>query len=872
MFKLKSSTAVAALLGCVSLVAVAEDDGFTLDHRYRPGKWQTAIGLPDDWQKSLVDRSGELLYDYPGSFEGFATRIDVELSDGSGEWIGQALEAPRVPVVQTRRRWGQVEMLTEAFAVTDLSANPLEELKTAGKPAVEHSMIPLSSHDTNFTFAAPESTVDKEFASTDVGWGQPLRYRFVGQRGVVVFGFCEGHWNEFGQRVMELRIDGVVKRAIDTVRDAGKNVAFIVPVEAEDTNGDGRIDIEVAAAGIAKDHNTILSALWVFDQMPPAKDVVAGRATETALAYLPSGASIPPKFTGPPRADLMVVTLRNTSTDSKTVHPRIRVRSSHKLGWDKATGTVSIRDWRMVNSSLPPAAMAEEPRTMLLDLPPVVLKGNSARSFVVSIHSNANGRVWSVEEARKAIATARSYWNKLDLPYGVIRVPDAAVQAQLDAAIRNIYQAREIKDGLPSFQVGPTVYRGLWIVDGAFLLESITHLNRAEETRAGVQHMLTYQNEDGSFEKIGRFWKENGIILWVISRHAQLTGDDQWLESVWPVVERVMTYYPVLRERSRQDPNAPSYDFIPLGYSDGGLNVDHEYTNAYWLLIGLKEAVSMAEQLGRPDQAQAWQREYDELWARYRTLAKRDMVTDEFGNRMLPIPMSRPLKTKLQKGQWAFMHAVYPGLIFEQDDPILLGTLANLAANRCEGLVLGTGWDEEGLWGYAGSFFAHAQLAAGDGVEAARTAYAFANHASPLLAWREEQRPLDHPHPHYVGDMPHNWASAEFIRLILHLIVFERGDELHLFEGLPPVWLRPGAGLKIDRALTRFGEVSLTLQVADDGQTATLDVTPPTRTPASKLVVHAGKWLAEVDGKDIAKGALVEIPADRPSHLLLTLQ
>jgi len=115
-------------------------------------------------------------------------------------------------------------------------------------------------------------------------------------------------------------------------------------------------------------------------------------------------------------------------------------------------------------------------------------------------------------------------------------------------------------------------------------------------------------------------------------------------------------------------------------------------------------------------------------------------------------------------------------------------------------------------------------------------------------------------------------ASAELIRLILHLIVYERGDELHLFEGLPPVWLEPGAGLKIDRALTRFGEVSLTLQVADDGQTATLDVTPPTRTPASKLVVHAGKWLAEVDGKDIAKGALVEIPADRPSHLLLTLQ
>ncbi len=33
--------------------------------------------------------------------------------------------------------------------------------------------------------------------------------------------------------------------------------------------------------------------------------------------------------------------------------------------------------------------------------------------------------------------------------------------------------------------------------------------------------------------------------------------------------------------------------------------------------------------------------------------------------------------------------------------------------------------------------------------------------------------------------MPHNWASAEFIRLVRHLLILERGDELHLLEGLP---------------------------------------------------------------------------------------
>ena len=45
---------------------------------------------------------------------------------------------------------------------------------------------------------------------------------------------------------------------------------------------------------------------------------------------------------------------------------------------------------------------------------------------------------------------------------------------------RNIWQAREIKKGLPAFQVGPTCYRGLWIVDGAFILEAATIVGVAQ--------------------------------------------------------------------------------------------------------------------------------------------------------------------------------------------------------------------------------------------------------------------------------------------------------------------------------------------------------------------------------------------------------
>ncbi len=44
-----------------------------------------------------------------------------------------------------------------------------------------------------------------------------------------------------------------------------------------------------------------------------------------------------------------------------------------------------------------------------------------------------------------------------------------------------------------------------------------------------------------------------------------------------------------------------------------------------------------------------------------------------------------------------------------------------------------------------------------------------------------------------VGDMPHNWASAEFIRLVVDLLALDRGDELHLLEGFP--WCGRDLGL-----------------------------------------------------------------------------
>ena len=207
------------------------------------------------------------------------------------------------------------------------------------------------------------------------------------------------------------------------------------------------------------------------------------------------------------------------------------------------------------------------------------------------------------------------------------------------------------------------------------------------------------------------------------------------------------------------------------------------------------------------------------------------------GNTYVPVTMRGELPQLPQCGAWAFLQSIFPGRIFGSDDSLMRGTMDMLDANQREGLIFGTGWIADGIWNYAASFYAHAHLWLGHGPKAAATLYAFGNHASPLLCWREEQNPVGAPGS-FVGDMPHNWASAEFIRLVRHLVILERGDELHLLEGLPQAWAKPGAELRMVEVPTSFGDVSLVMKVADDGRSAQIIVHSPGREPPAKMVVH----------------------------------
>ncbi len=428
----------------------------------------------------------------------------------------------------------------------------------------------------------------------------------------------------------------------------------------------------------------------------------------------------------------------------------------------------------------------------------------------------------------------------------------------LEACVRNIWQAREIKQGLPAFHVGPTVYRGLWVVDGSFLLESAAILGRGHDARAGIEYLLGHQKPDGSFEILPHFWKENGIVLWAATRHARLTQDPAWLRAQWPRLRAVVHAIEALRARAATDPKALEFGLLPPGEIDGGISnsTKPEYSNTYWCLAGIKSAIAAARWLGETGDADAWEKLYDDFLAAYLRAAARDARRDSSGNSYVPTMMGDIDHHVPQRGLWAFLPRGLSRRRFRSRRSARDQPARNASRDQAQGqgLVYDTGWMHAGIWTYFASFYAHAVLWNGQGQEAAQVLYDFARHASPLRVSREEQKPVGKGNEE-VGDMPHNWASAEFIRLCTHLIELDRGNELHLFEGLPRDWAAPGMVTRLNGVFTPFGPLHLELRVAADGRSARL-VMPRLKGPRpDKIVVH----LFGVTGRE----QTVDLPNDQ---------
>jgi hypothetical protein len=420
---------------------------------------------------------------------------------------------------------------------------------------------------------------------------------------------------------------------------------------------------------------------------------------------------------------------------------------------------------------------------------------------------------------------AREFWTQWK-PFGgtAWSYPGKAGEF-LTACARNIQQARDVKNARLVFEVGPTVYRNLWIVDGNFLLEAARYLGYHKEADEGLLSEWTKQLPSGQVVagSGGEHWKDTAIAMFTLVRQCELKQDWQFLKDLEPNVRHAIDFLSKLRTDGRAGSSVNGrYGLLAPGFADGGIGgVRPEFTNTVWTLAGLKAIAEAAERLNI-DSLRIARTFYNELRASFLAAAKQEMVRHPDGFDYLPMlaredPAWRDPDTwnrpRPQTAQWALSHAIFPGLIFEKDDPIVRGHIALLRSCTQEDIPAETGWLwHESVWTYNAGFAAQVYLWAGLPQWAERTFRGFLNHASALYCWREEQ-PLQRALVGQDwGDMPHNWASAECVRYLRHRLVLEDGLRMRLLEGMLPANPSARDHFRLENTPTRFGRVTLDLE------------------------------------------------------------
>ncbi len=553
------------------------------------------------------------------------------------------------------------------------------------------------------------------------------------------------------------------------------------------------------------------------------------------------------KVNGKPGNDIVIITYENKGNATISLSPELKIITSHQSLVDTAKGRVFMGGFLRI---VIPHAIAKTStealpndkarKQIIVTLKAVDLEpGKTIQlAFGVAHGYTAIDCPNNLKQALYLQKQSVAWWENVTLPYNNIVVPDTEIQNLLDASIRNIYQVAERENNMVILKSGPSSNRKFSVNDAPFIVDALTMLGEDKYAREAMDYLLSLQKADGSFSQQDKDWKQTGMVLWAISNYARLTGDKQWLETSWPKLEKGFNYLMELQKSTLSNSKLSYSGLIPPGADGDSQGID--FVNNYWVLAGLNSAITAARWGSRNAQAIKWQSQYDDYYKAFLEATPKYMKKDAFGNSYLPARASAEKKPVTQKMQWTFLNALYPGKIFDLNNPIVTGNMKMLEKTIQEGLLVNTGLANNMVVLSAAVDYAHALQWTGKQQEALNLMYALANHASPNYAWFEQQSPQAAAEKTFLGDMPNSRVSADFIRLVRHLMVMERSNELHLFEGVPTTWTRPGMEIKLDNVLTDFGLLKFYIKFSDDGTSATLEMNLDTnnRRVPQRIVLH----------------------------------
>ena len=125
--------------------------------------------------------------------------------------------------------------------------------------------------------------------------------------------------------------------------------------------------------------------------------------------------------------------------------------------------------------------------------------------------------------------------------------------------------------------------------------------------------------------------------------------------------------------------------------------------------------------------------------------------------------------------------------------------------------------------------------------------------------------------PKFIGDMPHGWVAADFLRSFLDLFAYERDSDgtLVLGAGVPAAWMRAPGGVAVSGLRTRWG--SLDLRISAEGSEVRVRAAGTAAPPGGFAIpwpLPGAPAAASVDGEAVAPARELRV-ARLPAEVVL---
>ncbi len=477
-----------------------------------------------------------------------------------------------------------------------------------------------------------------------------------------------------------------------------------------------------------------------------------------------------------------------------------------------------------------------------------------------------------------------AYWKARVAEADRFSVDDPKVMNTFRTSLVNDLVAREVaEDGTVYQRVNKIHYDYFWVRDGAYFVRTYDMLGLPQVARQTLHAFLVWRDgKPVGFFKPGApqppgarlsvqddYW---GQVLWAVGAHVRTTGDRELLEAVYPLLGPHIAEFV---EKCSRDPKG----LWPVAGPYDNEEITGHYTgHSFWALLGLKYAVRMAEEMGRPADAAAWQKVHDDYAANFlRRLRALTAASDGY------IPPGMDNVT--DGNDWDNASGgLYPFGALAKDDPMARQTLQMVRDdNYQEGIITygGNAWvakqrklegrtEPRGtLHHYETFYVTEGNTILGEQRKVIEDLYSILAHTGSTNSGFEFGIPAWGTRDPRDNFTPHGWFAARYMSQIRNLLVREEGRELHLASALAPAWVRPGRQVRVTGAPTFFGTVSYTLDCRRDGATLTLSPAwKPSAEPAA-IVFHTPWFIratsASADGRPvtIADGAIRVPPGTR---------